>query len=156
MFDEPTFADDDDHDDIPLLLETFVYCSRAAETVDAAEVSRLVAFSQSRNVARGITGVLVFGKGVFFQWVEGPPDAVKALIANLHNDSRHHDIVTLDQSVEKRARLYPHWEMEQVEADDIREVLIEALDSTQDDANKAALGRIIAHLDSGSLQDLGR
>lgn len=156
MFDEPIFADDDDFDDIPLTLETFVYCSRAAESVDAAEVSRLVAFSQNRNAARGITGVLVFGSGVFFQWIEGPPEAVKALIANLHSDSRHHDIVTLDQSIETRERLYPHWEMEQVDVGDIRSVLLEALEGAQDDSNKAALGRILAHLESEPLQSFGR
>ena len=157
MFDEPRFSnDDDDYDDIPLTLETFVYCSRAAASVDAAEVSRIVALSQSRNVARGITGVLVFGSGVFFQWVEGPPDNVQALIADLHRDSRHHDIVTLDQSTELRERLYPHWDMEQVEAGDIREVLLEALGSAKDDANQAALMRILAQLDAGPLQGIGR
>lgn len=156
MFDEINSLDDADFEYAALTLETFVYCSRAAESVDEAEVSRLIAFSQSRNVARGITGVLVFGNGVFFQWIEGPPEEVTGLIANLHNDSRHHDIVTLDRSVEKRERLYPHWEMEHVEADDIRAVLQDALDSADDENNVAALKRILAHLDSGPLPTVGR
>jgi hypothetical protein len=152
MFDEPGFPGGND----AIMLETFVYCSRAAEGVDAAEVSRLVAFSQSRNVAREITGVLVFGSGVFFQWIEGPPAEVRTLIANLHSDGRHHDIVTLDRSVEVRERLYPHWEMEQVEASDIREVLEDALETAEDQSNIAALQRILGHLESGSLSGVGR
>ena len=39
----------------------------------------------------------------------------EALIADLHRDSRHHDIVTLDQSTELRERLYPHWDMDNPE-----------------------------------------
>ncbi|UYV17286.1 BLUF domain-containing protein [Porphyrobacter sp. ULC335] len=156
MFDEPGFYDDADLDPDAILLETFVYCSRATDDVDADEVSRLVAFSQKRNVARGITGVLVFGSGVFFQWIEGPPAEVRSLIANLHGDPRHYDIVTLDQCVDKRERLYPHWEMEQVAADDLREVLENALETTEDEASLAALQRILAHLVAGPLQSMGR
>jgi hypothetical protein len=156
MFDEVNSFDDADFEYAALTLETFVYCSRAAESVDEAEVSRLIAFSQRRNAARGITGVLVFGNGVFFQWIEGPPEEVTGLIANLHGDSRHHDIVTLDRSVEKRERLYPHWEMEHVEADDIRAVLQDALDCAEDENNVAALKRILAHLDAGQLPSVGR
>lgn len=156
MFDEPNFSEDDYPDVFAITLETFVYCSRAADGVDEAEVKCIIEFSQSRSVARSITGVLVFGSGVFFQWVEGPPAAVQGLISNLHNDERHHDIVTLDRSVEKRERIYPHWEMEHVEADDIRSVLEEALESATDDGSVAALTRILEQLALGPLPSLGR
>lgn len=156
MFDEFGFPADADFDYAAPLLATFVYCSRAAQGVDEVEVGRMVDLSQRRNVAREITGVLVFGSGVFFQWIEGPPAEVDTLIENLHNDPRHYDIVTLDRSVEKRERLYPNWEMERVGADDIRTVLKEALDSAEDENNIAALTRIVRHLDSGSLETLGR
>ena len=154
MFDEFGFPRDADSDYAAPILGTFVYCSRAAEGVDDAEVSRIIEWSQRRNVVRDITGVLVFGSGVFFQWIEGPPAQVENLIASLHGDSRHHDIVTLDRSVEKRVRLYPNWEMELVGADDIRAVLQEALESAEDEKNIAALMRILEHLDSGPVDTL--
>ena len=156
MFDEFNFLGDVEFERPAVTLEMFVYCSRAAEGVDDAEVSRLVEFSQRRNVARGITGVLVFGSGVFFQWIEGSPDDVEALIVNLHSDTRHYDIVTLDRSVERRERLYANWEMELVGANDIRAVLQDALESASDESNIAALTRILAHLDSGPLPSVGR
>lgn len=156
MYDEFGFSGDAHPDLAAPLLATFVYCSRAAAVVDDAEVDKIIAWSQSRNVARDITGVLVFGSGVFFQWIEGPPTQVESLIASLHGDRRHHDIVPLDRSVERRERLYPNWEMERVGADDIRAVLEDALESAEDDRNIAALQRIIAHLDSGPLDTLGR
>lgn len=134
----------------------FVYCSRAADGVDDAEVSRIVETAQRNNFAHGITGVLVFGSGVFFQWIEGPAAAIQALIATLHRDTRHHDIVSLSQSEEERERLYPNWDMEKVEAEDIRLVLQDALESADDKSNRVALARILKHLDLGSLNPLGR
>ena len=156
MFDEPGFARGADPESSEIALETFVYCSRASESVGDVEVDRLIQFSQRRNVTRGITGVLVFGSGVFFQWIEGPPAEVQNLIASLHGDSRHHDIVELDRSVDTRERLYPGWEMERVEADDIRAVLRDALGSAEDENNVAALRRILEHLGSAPLVSLGR
>ncbi len=156
MFDEPGFPSDPDLEPEATTLQTFVYCSRAAAGVDDIEVGRIVEFSQRRNVARGITGVLVFGSGVFFQWVEGPPAEVEKLITSLHGDARHNDVVALDLSVERRERLYPGWEMELVEAEDIRAVLHDALESADDASNVAALNRILQHLDAGPLASLGR
>ena len=154
MFDEFGFPRDADSDYAGSILGTFVYCSRAAEGVDDVEVGRIIEWSQRHNVAREITGVLVFGSGVFFQWIEGPPAQVENLIASLHGDPRHYDIVTLDRSVERRERLYPNWEMELVGTDDIRAVLQEALGSAEDENNIAALRRILEHLDSGLLDTL--
>ena len=156
MFDEIGFPRGPDVDCAAPVLDTFVYCSRASEGVDDVEVDRMIEWSQRRNVERDITGVLVFGSGVFFQWIEGPPAEVEKLIASLHGDPRHYDIVSLDRSVEKRERLYPNWQMERVGADDIRAVLEEALESAEDEKNIAALERILKHLDLGSLDTLGR
>jgi hypothetical protein len=46
--------------------------------------------------------------------------------------------------------------MERVGADDIREVLQDALESAEDENNIAALKRILDHLATGSLGSLGR
>ena len=151
MFDEPGFPSVADVEDGAPLLYTFVYCSRATEGVDDAEVGRIVEAAQRRNIARGITGVLVFGNGVFFQLLEGPAVQIQKLIANIQCDPRHCDVVSLDWSEERRERLYPNWEMERVEADDIREVLNDALLSSEDQADVAALRRILEHLDLVSL-----
>ncbi|WBH15957.1 BLUF domain-containing protein [Sphingomonas radiodurans] len=156
MFDEYGFPGDADVDPAAPTLYTFVYCSRAAEGVDEAEVHRLIEAAQRHNHDHGITGVLVFGSGVFFQWIEGPGAEVQKLIASLHGDPRHYDIVELDRSEDKRERLYPSWEMERVDADNIRAVLEDALDSAEEEHNIAALTRILAHLDTQPLDTLGR
>ena len=152
MFDEVGFPRDAKWDDALLpALYHFVYCSRAADGVDDLEVGRIVESAQRHNLALGITGMMAFGSGVFFQWIEGPSAQVKKLIAKLHADPRHYDIVSLEQSEEKRERLYPNWGMEQVEAEDIRAVLEDALETAEDENNVATLKRVIKHLASGSL-----
>jgi hypothetical protein len=156
MFDEYGFPGGTDVDDGSPMLCTFVYCSRAAEGVDDTEVDRIVEAAQRRNLALDVTGVLVFGNGVFFQLIEGPFDQIQKLIATLHRDPRHYDVVSLDWSKERRERLYPNWEMERVKADDIRAVLNDALESSKDEDNVAALMRILEHLASGPLDSLGR
>ena len=156
MFDEPGFPRDAEFDDNAPALFNFVYCSRAADGVDDVEVGRIVESAQRHNLERGITGVLVFGSGVFFQWIEGPPAEMQNLIASLHSDPRHYDIVTLDRSEENRERIYPHWEMERVGAEDIRVVLEDALESVEDRNNVATLKRILEQFASGPLDSLGR
>jgi hypothetical protein len=150
MFDEVGFPRGLEEDDAALpALYHFVYCSRAADGVDDLEVGRIVESAQRHNSARGITGMLSFGRGVFFQWVEGPAAQVQKLIASLHGDRRHYDIVSLDQSEEKRQRLYPNWAMEKIEAEEMRAVLQDALESAEDKNNIATLKRILEHFASG-------
>ena len=47
-------------------LYNVVYCSRAAAGTDEAAVDRIIAVAQRRNPINGITGLLVFGSGIFF------------------------------------------------------------------------------------------
>jgi hypothetical protein len=156
MYDEPGFGRGEPPDDpaLPLLYQV-VYCSRAAQGIDEAAVAGIVASSKRHNPARAITGLLVYGSGVFFQWLEGPRAEVTQLMALLHDDPRHHDIVPLSESEEVRERLFPAWDMEQVEAGDIRAVLEDALANARDPGNVSALNRILGGLDDGPLGELG-
>jgi hypothetical protein len=152
MFDEVGFPRGAEVDDAGLpALYHFVYCSRAADGVDDQEVGRIVESAQRHNLQNGITGMLAFGSGVFFQWIEGPPAEVQKLIASLHGDSRHYDIVSLEQSEEQRERLYPDWGMEKVEAEDIRAVLEDALENAKNETSVATLKRILDQISSGPL-----
>lgn len=140
-------------DDLPLLYNT-VYCSRATADVDDAAVARIIESARRLNPVQGITGLLVFGSGIFFQWLEGPRDNVKALMATLRTDPRHDSIIELTTNEEVRERLFPDWDMEFVTTDDIREVLVDALDSAEDERNAQALNMLLDALDSGQLSGL--
>ena len=136
------------------LLYHVAYCSRAAEGVSDADVAAIVASAKRHNPVYGITGMLVFGSGVFFQWLEGPRVPVQRLMTMLRADPRHHDVVALSESEEERDRLFPDWDMELVGPDHIRDVLADALDSADDPLNTVVLKQLLAHLDSALLVDL--
>lgn len=141
--------------DLPLLYQTS-YCSRAVDGVDDAAVERIIASAHQHNPAHGITGWLVFGGGVFFQWIEGPRAHVLGLMDILQADTRHERLVVLNESEEVRERLFPNWDMERVGADDIREVLQDALESAKDPHNAQSLSVLLNQLDGDGLRGLGQ
>jgi hypothetical protein len=135
-------------------LYNLVYCSRATADVDAAAVDRIIASARRWNPVYGITGLLVFGSGIFFQWLEGPREQVTGLMTKLKADQRHENVVPLSESEEVRERLFPDWDMELVSADSIRDVLQDALDTAEDPNNAEVLRGLLRHLDSGELKEL--
>lgn len=147
--DEPGFG----RTAIPALYNV-VYCSRATAGVDDAEVQRIIATARRCNAEHGITGMLVFGSGIFFQWLEGPRDNVTALMSLLRSDRRHENLIELSEVEEVRERLFPDWDMELVTGDHIREVLLDAQGSASDPKNAQALEQLLAELDSGQLSGL--
>lgn len=136
-------------------LYNLVYCSRATAGVDDAAVDRIIQTARRWNPSHGVTGLLVFGSGIFFQWLEGPRHGVLELMDKLRADPRHDSIVQLSATEEVRERLFPEWDMELVTAPDIRDVLVDALDHARDPQNAAALRLLLEELDSGKLGELG-
>jgi hypothetical protein len=116
-----------------------VYCSLASEGVDEHTVARIVEQAHAANPGLGITGMLVFGDGVFFQWIEGPRDHIVPLMDRIRADPRHRQVVTLSESEEVRERLFPDWDMELVTSGEIREVLLDAMATAQDKKNVETL-----------------
>ena len=137
-------------------LYNVVYCSRATAGMNDAEVQRIIATARRCNAQHGITGMLVFGSGIFFQWLEGPRDNVTALMSLLRADRRHENIIELSEVEEVRERLFPDWDMELVTGDHIREVLQDALGNASDPKHAQALGHLLTQLDSGELSGLDR
>lgn len=74
------------------------------------EVNRILVHSRRNNRARGIGGVLHFGNGYFFQYLEGPADAVDCLYARICRDHRHHDVRRLTRRSIK-SRRFEQWSM---------------------------------------------
>jgi hypothetical protein len=128
------------------LLFNLVYCSQASEGVENADVDTIIATSRRRNPALGITGVLVFGGGVFFQWIEGPKAEVMGLVKLIEADPRHELFVILSTDEEVRERIFPTWDMELVGAENIQEVLQDAMETAQDQKSVDALQLLLDRL----------
>ena len=121
------------------LLFNLVYASTVADGVSSADVDNIISASHHNNSLVGITGILVLGSGIFFQWIEGPKEEVMSLVKLIETDRRHELMTVLSTDEEIRERIFPSWDMELVDADHIQEVLQDALETARDDRSIAAL-----------------
>lgn len=88
-------------------LHNLIYCSLASPGMDPAEIHKIIATAKHHNPRFGITGLLVYGSGIFFQWLEGPKDNVTTLMKIIGDDPRHLNVVVLSEEDEIRERLFP-------------------------------------------------
>ena len=104
-------------------LYSLLYCSHATPEMTDDELPRIVGSAWRHNPAQGITGLLVFGGGMFLQWLEGPRSNVRALMQRLQHDRRHDCVMELHAFTGVMHRLYPSWSMQLVSPMDILAVL---------------------------------
>ena len=121
------------------LLFNLVYASTVTDGVSSTDVDDIISASHRNNSLAGITGILVVGSGIFFQWIEGPKEEVMSLVKLIETDRRHELMTVLSTDEEIRERIFPSWDMELVDADHIQEVLQDALETARDDRSVAAL-----------------
>ena len=121
------------------LLFNLVYASTLTDGVSSADVDDIINASHRNNSLVGITGILVLGSDVFFQWIEGPKEQVMSLVKLIETDRRHELMTVLSTDEEIRERIFPSWDMELVDPDHIQEVLRDALETARDDRSVAAL-----------------
>lgn len=91
-------------------LTSVSYVSTETQPFDDDRLAALLAQSRRSNHAHALTGMLLHRRGRFFQVLEGPEDAVDALIATIRRDPRHRDVrVLLREQIE--ARRFDEWTM---------------------------------------------
>lgn len=87
-----------------------VYASAATAPMNRADLQRILDVADRTNAELGITGMLLYDRGSFFQVLEGPRDAVSALYARIGKDRRHDQVLhILTQSITRRD--FPDWSM---------------------------------------------
>lgn len=87
-----------------------IYSSRATRETSDAELKSILNVSRRNNLARDITGMLLFIEGSFFQVLEGPEDSVVPTYDVIARDSRH-DRVTQIISEPIAQRSFGDWSM---------------------------------------------
>jgi hypothetical protein len=91
-------------------LVSLAYRSRSFEVPTEAEMSALLAHARQRNRSVGVTGMLVYERGRFYQWLEGPSAGVSEVWRSIRHDSRHADIELLGEQ-RSPTRLFGAWDM---------------------------------------------
>jgi methanogenic corrinoid protein MtbC1 len=86
------------------------YRSLAVPPPTDVALRELLRLSQSRNRAAGLTGVLVYDRGAYFQWLEGPSESLQRVWASILRDPRHHQITVLREEP-LSDRVFRGWDM---------------------------------------------
>jgi Sensors of blue-light using FAD len=66
-----------------------IYASAASREFDVGELADLLDAARENNARLGLTGMLLYSEGSFFQVLEGQADVVDALCAKIERDPRH-------------------------------------------------------------------
>ena len=82
----------------------------AARISDRRQVDALVEQARLRNERNAVTGALIYSGSHFAQYLEGPPDALKAIIESILEDDRHEQITIVREDVITERR-YPSWSL---------------------------------------------
>ncbi len=91
-------------------ISTISYRSRAAQPFSELQLAQLLASARQYNHANGLTGLLIYDEGRFFQWIEGSPEKLDKVWDSIQRDPRHTDIQIMgNQRVP--LRFFGDWDM---------------------------------------------
>lgn len=88
-----------------------VYISRPVSGLTAEELYDIIKVSNINNAKVGVTGILLYKGGMFFQVLEGDKDAVTHVYYDvIVNDTRHCDPSIIIEGYDNK-RNFPNWHM---------------------------------------------
>ena len=97
-----------------------VYVSSATRRIASTDLFEIEQVSQYKNARARITGVLLFHKKTFMQFLEGAsPADVHTLQRIIRRDSRHHKLEVIRNSLIPR-RQFEGWSMKLIERQDLQ------------------------------------
>jgi Sensors of blue-light using FAD len=91
-------------------LATLTYRSRAVAPMLTSDLDAMTQAAQARNRKEGLTGMMIYDDGRFFQWLEGPAAGLERVWQSVSQDPRHTNIEVLGQQA-ARTRLFGDWAM---------------------------------------------
>ena len=130
-----------------------LYVSQPAYNIKDQQVQEILASSRRNNPGLGLTGVLIYGGGLFMQVLEGPDANVLRMYTRILDDKRHLDsqIVHISPSTE---RIFPKWSMGVIKSDPLRfrhmaKLREQRFESVPSDAFTAAMNEFLEMLNAG-------
>ena len=87
-----------------------IYRSLAEPSFNENKIQKMLLKAQQKNMKFYITGCLLYHNYKFVQLIEGKEISVLSLYANIIEDQRHKEIVTLNSTISKH-RLFNNWRM---------------------------------------------
>ncbi len=91
-------------------LATLAYRSKATASLSEGQLHDLLVTSQANNRKSGLTGLLIYDEGQFFQWIEGEPDRLDPMWEAIQRDQRHTNIELIGRQCVP-LRFFGDWDM---------------------------------------------
>ena len=91
-------------------MKSILYVSVADPDLGTDAIHGIVSHSQRRNLADGITGIMLYNGSNFLQLIEGKGAVIDACYARIQRDPRHSGVATLREEA-ITLREFPDWAM---------------------------------------------
>lgn len=92
------------------MLRSVAYVSRAACALSSQQLEALLLDAQRFNATVGVTGVLFFHDGTFFQYIEGPEAGIAATYRRIV-DASSHELIDVLLATSITRRYFDAWHM---------------------------------------------
>ncbi len=91
-------------------MKRIIYASEADPNVDQEALDEILGHARVNNAELDVTGILLFGNGVFIQVLEGEDDVVDRLAMHIEQDPRHRNFdILYEDNIHRRA--FGAWDM---------------------------------------------
>ena len=105
-------------------LSVIVYRSKSVAPMTDLDLYYLLAHARERNKDAGLSGMILYDRGHFFQWIEGQDQPLGTVWNKIRDDARHTDIQVLaDQPIP--VRLFAGWTMQLAHRDRQHESIVD-------------------------------
>ena len=91
-------------------MKYLVYISTATHMLNQDELLDILGVSRTNNEKNNLTGMLLYGEGVFIQVLEGDEQALEQTYSVIERDDRHRSIIKMTEG-NITARNFPNWRM---------------------------------------------
>jgi len=110
-------------------MKRLTYISQATPELSMSVVQHIGEISARNNQQCGITGVLLFLDGVFFQILEGEALQIEQLYEKILSDKRHTNIICLKTEYPVTERMFPDWAMKMIDFNQYDDIVIRPVKS---------------------------
>lgn len=133
-------------------LEQLIYISRATKPVGRRDLDRIERLASENNQALGVTGVLIYARGLFLQLLEGDALTLNALMESKILPDRKHEDVRVLYRAPAEERLAASWGMNVLKIEDLAfqisqvrfiEVIDELIDAARGEASESLPARLV-------------
>ena len=103
-----------------------LYLSQSKRDITDTQVNNILTTSKANNLTYGITGVLIYGGGLFMQVLEGPEQSTLRLYVKISEDRRHGDCKIIHITTANK-QIFKKWSMAVIKCDPLQFQHIAAL-----------------------------